>query len=502
MKLHHHLQPFSCLLLVPLISAANFAGEDDRDIADQDIVDAVEWELAMARHVPSNELDVSCSEGVVVLSGEAPHLLGEQRALRIAKMVKGVRSVVDRIAVEDTGIADDAVKKSVTSALIMDPATSSWQVVADVADGVVTLTGDVDSFAEKELAGKVAQGVRGVRELRNDLDVSYSSDRLDSEIQAEIEKRLLWDTRIEDYFIDVSVENGEVTLTGSVGSSYEEDLARADAWVAGVTDVDASALEVKWWAGDPMLREERGATLTEEQVEDAVEDAMLYDPRVNSFRPNVSVTGRTVTLTGEVEDLKAKRAAAQDARNTVGVWRVRNLLKVRAGTPVSDADIAANVKETLLDDPLLDRHEVTVSAVDGTAYLYGTVDSYFEQAHAEDLATRVKGVTDVANYLAVDYEVPYHSYGYYDWDPMLYDYDYDYPTVYRKPDWEIVEDVESQLWWSPFVDADQVTVTVEDGVATLTGTVDSWSEKDAAVENAIEGGAYKVRNELEIDYGL
>jgi osmotically-inducible protein OsmY len=55
------------------------------------------------------------------------------------------------------------------------------------------------------------------------------------------------------------------------------------------------------------------------------------------------------------------------------------------------------------------------------------------------------------------------------------------------------------MWWSPFVDADDVTIRVSDGVATLTGEVDSWSELRAATENAFEGGARWVRNDLEVD---
>ena len=54
------------------------------------------------------------------------------------------------------------------------------------------------------------------------------------------------------------------------------------------------------------------------------------------------------------------------------------------------------------------------------------------------------------------------------------------------------------MWWSPFVDEDEVNVEVEDGVATLTGTVDHWGEWKAAEDNAFDGGAWKVRNKLEV----
>lgn len=59
--------------------------------------------------------------------------------------------------------------------------------------------------------------------------------------------------------------------------------------------------------------------------------------------------------------------------------------------------------------------------------------------------------------------------------------------------------VEDKLWWSPFVDEEDIEVSVENGTATLTGTVESWSEHSAANENAFEGGAAWVNNELVVE---
>ena len=70
----------------------------------------------------------------------------------------------------------------------------------------------------------------------------------------------------------------------------------------------------------------------------------------------------------------------------------------------------------------------------------------------------------------------------------------------HKSDWKITENIRDELFWSPFVDADQVTVVVDDGKATLTGQVDSWSEYDAATQNALQGGAVSVDNDLTISY--
>lgn len=60
------------------------------------------------------------------------------------------------------------------------------------------------------------------------------------------------------------------------------------------------------------------------------------------------------------------------------------------------------------------------------------------------------------------------------------------------------EDIEEQLFWSPAVDSESVSVSVEDGIATLSGTVGSFSERLTAAENAYQGGAREVRNDLVV----
>jgi osmotically-inducible protein OsmY len=222
--------------------------------------------------------------------------------------------------------------------------------------------------------------------------------------------------------------------------------------------------------------------LSDEKVKQAINDAFLYDPRVWHFQIDVDVNNGSVTLTGTVNNLKAKKAAEENAQNTVGVWQVKNHIRVRPKDDWKDSEISENVRESLSLDPYIDRYDVIVSAYNGKVYLYGVVDTYFERYRAEDIASRVKGVVEVQNNLQVDYT------------PSL-------STETWKPDWQIEEDIRSELFWSPFVDSDEVIVNVEDGVATLTGTVDTWSERQDATENAFEGGAVRVVNNLDVEYG-
>lgn len=486
---------------VILVSCSGMQVSAADKLTNREITNAVDDELMEDVAVPSYMVDVSTVEGVVTLKGAVKNILAKDRAEKIASTVKGVRGIVNRITVDAPFRTDTEISEDVEDAFIANAVTESWEIGHSVDGGIVNLTGTVDSWQEKELAGKVAKGVKGVKGIDNDIIVDYKTVRTDTEIKEDVESALRWDTYIDDALINVSVDNGNVTLEGTVGSLAEKNRAFNKSWITGVDSVDKSDLEVKWWARDERLREDKYVVKTDKELKEAVNDVFLYDPRVFSFKIDVEPDNGYVTLRGTVDNLKAKRAAAQDARSVVGVWSIDNKIKVRPNTP-SDKRIRENIENALLRDPYVELYEIDVTVVDGKVYLYGDVDSIFEKSHADDVASRQSGVRDVNNFLSVN-DPDAAVYDPYTDEWYLYDYDWyyvpDIDTV--KTDWEIEEDVEDELFWSPFVDSDEVTVEVDDGIATLTGTVDTWSEREAAAENAFEGGAVAVDNDLQVSYG-
>jgi osmotically-inducible protein OsmY len=108
--------------------------------------------------------------------------------------------------------------------------------------------------------------------------------------------------------------------------------------------------------------------------------------------------------------------------------------------------------------------------------LYGTVDSEFEKLEAEDVAFRVNGVIEVADYMDIHEESFWQS------------------------DWAIQENVEDQLYWDTDLDSTKVDVAVHDGVVTLTGTVDGWHQYTEAAKDAFRGGAMELRNDLHMEH--
>jgi osmotically-inducible protein OsmY len=308
---------------------------------------------------------------------------------------------------------------------------------------------------------------------KNLLTYDLVSDRTDANIREDIKYRLRSDASIDSSLLTVSVDEGEVTLAGSTSSSAEKSEAATEAWVVpGVKSV-TNNIEGKWWLNGETSDWADG--WTDEDMRQAIENALLTSPRVNSFQVVTAVDNGVATLTGTVSNLQAKRAADEEAEDILGVRRVKNFLRVRPALSRSDAEIAQDIRSTLHRNPYVEGYDIAINVRNGKAYLTGEVDSRFQKRQAEDAAAGVPGVVAISNNLDVDYQFT------------------------AKTDREIKEDIESHLWWSPFVDSDDITVEVHSGVATLKGSVEDWGELQSAQENAREGGAVAVISKLDIN---
>ncbi|MGE0759671.1 MAG: BON domain-containing protein [Pirellulaceae bacterium] len=490
----------SCLLLFGLALIAPAGYGQGLAMTDQDIADKIDDELLLDPGVNSMLLDIQVDQGVVTLTGRAASLLAKERAARIATTVKGVRSVINQVEVRPSQQrSDKELSRDIEAALLADPAADAYEIAVSVQDGVASLTGTVQSYRERDLSLTVAKGVRGVTGVVDQLVVRYQGERPDIEIQQEIDAALHNSVFVDDNMIEVTVQDGEVSLSGTVGSAAEKQMVNTISWVAGVRSVDSGSLTVARWARDDQLRGNKYAGSDQRSIEQAIRTALEHDPRVRADDIEVAVAGGHVTLRGKVNSLAARQSAEQDARYTVGVFDVTNRLKVRPEEDLSDADIRRNVRQSLERDVYLEPFEIATLVVDGVVHLYGTVDTRFERRRAHNLVGRVKGVVGLRDYLTTSREgnYLYNAYidtGYID-EQDVAGYEQRSPSM---TDAQLKTAIESEMWWSPFVDSDDVAVTVENGVARLSGTVESWSERQSATENAYEGGATLVDNDLRI----
>jgi osmotically-inducible protein OsmY len=501
----------SAILLVAvsmqtMLSAPVQSAPAIKKITDGGITFAVEQGLVSEKGVFPDFVDVSTTDGIVTLSGTVVDLLAKDRALKIAESIRGVRTVVDRLTVASQPRSDEAVRKDVASAFLQDPATESYRVTVSVRNAVATLAGSVGSYTEKQLVARIAKGVRGVKEVVNDVTVDYHAKRTDTEIAADVKSRLKWDIWIDGDLISSAVQAGKVTLSGTVGSAIGKSRAYDDAWVAGVASVDYSGLKVETWARDDTKRQMKYPIRSDEEIKNAVQAALRIDPRVSAFSPDVTVEGGIVILGGTVGNLKAKISAEQDVQNTAGALSVDNLLKVRPSGPSMDADTKKQLQAVLLWDPELDSSTVGVAVANHVVYLSGTVASNVQKAEAQDAASRTKGVVAVVNHLKVEPESfvsrnawpDYLGYASPDYGQSPYYFSEAFGPQTFLSDERIGRSIEERLFWSPFVHGDNIKVSVDGGVATLTGTVGTWLGWAEADKAARRSGATTVRNRIRV----
>lgn len=206
--------------------------KSDNELQD-DVIDELRWEP----RVDASAIGVSAKEGSVTLTGHVGSYSQKLDAVRAAERVDSVTAVADELVVRLSGDPrDDAdIAKAIAGALTWS-STVPKGVQAEVTDGWVTLTGEVDWAFQRDDALDVVQRIKGVNGVTNliSLKPTASTGAVEDEIRDAFERHA--DLDADD--ITVEVSDGTVELSGHVHSLHEADLAESAAWSApGVQDV-------------------------------------------------------------------------------------------------------------------------------------------------------------------------------------------------------------------------------------------------------------------------
>jgi osmotically-inducible protein OsmY len=214
-------------------------------------------------------------------------------------------------------MTDKDLKQHVQSALDWEPSLDASDIGVSADEGVVTLRGNVASYAEKVTAERVALRVYGVKGVANDLSVHLASlfERTDTEVAQAAVAALTWNTTVPHDRVTVTVTNGWLTLKGTLDWQYQKDAAaRAVRDLTGVKGLTNS-----------IVVQPRVKTI---DVRDKIEAAFKRSAAIDARRVNVTATDGKVILSGNVHSWAERQEAERAAWAAPGVTQVEDRLAI------------------------------------------------------------------------------------------------------------------------------------------------------------------------------
>ncbi len=210
---------------------------------------------------------------------------------------------------------DQEIQADVMAELRWDPSVPANEIGVVVKDGVVTLTGTVDTYMKKWRAEEVAHHVNGVIAVANEIQVRSIGERTDSDIAEAAVHALSWNSTIPQGKIHVTVDKGWITLKGEVEWQYQrQEAERAVRGLFGVKGV-SNLITVK-------------PAATPSDLKKKIQDALVRNAQLDAAGITVEVEGTKAILRGKVRSWAEREEAERVAWLAPGITSVDNQISI------------------------------------------------------------------------------------------------------------------------------------------------------------------------------